>query len=89
MTVYQKELMHLLQDKFGQLSAVQLIEKLSEIGVLDCVLCKVLVVREFVNTLQRNGIKKIDAMWIASEKFACSYEYIRKCMYYYTDVGLN
>ena len=89
MTVYQKELMHLLQDKFGQLSAVQLIEKLSEIGVLVCVLCKVLVVREFVNTLQRNGIKKIDAMWIASEKFACSYEYIRKCMYYYTDVGLN
>lgn len=89
MTVYQKELMHLLQDKFGQLSAVQLIEKLSVIGVLDCILCKVLVIREFVNALQRNGVKKIDAMWIASEKFACSYEYIRKCMYYYTDVGLN
>ena len=67
----------------------QIIEKLSEIGVLDYVLCKVLVVREFVAALQRNGVKKIDAMWIASEKFACTYEYIRKCMYYYTDVGLN
>lgn len=89
MTVYQKELMHLLQNKFGQLSTVQLIEKLSEIGVLDFILCKVLVVREFVNALQRTGVKKIDAMWIASEKFACTYEYIRKCMYYYTDVGLN
>lgn len=89
MTVYQKELMHLLQDKFGRLSTVQLIEKLSEIGVLDYVLCKVLVVREFVCALQRSGVKKIDAMWIASEKFACSYEYIRKCMYYYTDVCLN
>ena len=88
MTVYQKELMHLLQDRFGKLSTVQLIEKLSEIGVLDYVLCKVLVVREFVCALQRNGVKKIDAMWIASEKFACSYEYIRKCMYYYTDVCL-
>ena len=81
--------MHLLQEKFGQLSTQQLLEKLSEIGVLDYVLCKVLVVREFVAALQRNGVKKIDAMWIASEKFACTYEYIRKCMYYYTDVGLN
>ena len=89
MTVYQKELLHLLQDKFGQLSTVQLIEKLSSIGVLDCILCKVLVIREFVAALQRSGVKKIDAMWIASEKFACSYEYIRKCMYYYTDVSLG
>ena len=89
MTIYQKELMHLLQEKFGQLSTQQLLEKLSEIGVLDYVLCKVLVVREFVAALQRNGVKKIDAMLIASEKFACTYEYIRKCMYYYTDVGLN
>lgn len=33
-------------------------------------------------------MQKMDAMWKASEKFACSYEYIRKCMYYYKDINL-
>ena len=51
-------------------------------------LCKVLKIREFVAALQKNGMKKIDAMWMASEQFACTYEYVRKCMYYYTDVNL-
>ena len=61
---------------------------LTRIGVIDITLCKVLTIREFVAALQKNGMKKIDAMWMASEQFACTYEYVRKCMYYYTDVNL-
>lgn len=56
--------------------------------MIDITLCKVLTIREFVAALQKNGMKKIDAMWMASEQFACTYEYVRKCMYYYTDVNL-
>ena len=86
MTTYQKELRRQIDAHFGQLTSAQLLDKLAEIGLLDYTLCKVLAVREFVDTLIKSGSKKIDAMWIASEKFACTYEYVRKCMYYYTDI---
>ena len=49
---------------------------------------QVLSVREYVNSLLQLGYKKIDAMWKATEIFSCSYEYIRKCMYYYKNVNL-
>lgn len=88
MTIYQKELTRMVGMRFGQLAPEQLIEKLMEIGVVDHTLCKVLAIREFVAGLQKNNVKKVDAMWFASEKFACTYEYVRKCIYYYTDINL-
>lgn len=88
MTRYQKELVRTLNTRFGELTQEQLIEKLIRIGVIDPTLCKVLSIREFVAALQKSGLKKIDAMWVASEQFACTYEYVRKCMYYYTDINL-
>ena len=88
MTRYEKELIRMIGMRFGELTPQQLVEKLTRIGVIDITLCKVLTIREFVAALQKNGMKKIDAMWMASEQFACTYEYVRKCMYYYTDVNL-
>ena len=88
MTRYVKELVDLIDKRYGNLSASQITDKLFEIGVVDHTLCKVLAVREFVNDKVKNGHKKIDAMWEAAEHFCCTYEYIRKCVYYYTDVNM-
>ena len=78
----------MLKARYGTLTAGELAGKLFEIGVLDHTLCKVLAVREYVAARVAEGRKKIDAMWEASEHFCCTYEYIRKCVYYYTDVNL-
>ena len=74
--------------RFGDLAPQQMFEKMTRIGVIDITLCKVLTIREFVAAMQKIGMIMIDAMWMASEQFACTYEYVRKCMYYYTDVNL-
>ena len=88
MTVYEKELAAIVENRCQGLSASQLLEKLISIGVVDYTRCKALAVREHVAALMREGNKKIDSMWMASERFCCSYEYIRKCIYYYKDVNL-
>lgn len=89
MTIYEKQLTEIIEKEYGNLSGGELIRKLLEIGVVDYTLCKVLAVREYVNGIMKTGGKKIDAMWEAAEKFSCSYEYIRKCMYYYTDINAH
>ena len=89
MTIYEKELIAQVNERYKKLSNAQLIEKLIEIGVVDFSRCKVLAVRGYVEMLMRQGGKKCDAMWEASVKFACTYEYVRKCMYYYKDVNFS
>ena len=71
------------------LTTGQTVEKLVALGVIDSTLCKVLAVREYVRGIMETGIRKTDAMWLATERFACSYEYVRKCMYYYTDMNVG
>lgn len=87
MTRYEKELVRMVEQRFPDLSPAQLLPKLMEMGVVDSSRCKVLAVRRHVETLMRVGGKKTDAMWAAADYFACSYEYVRKCMYYYVDVN--
>ena len=89
MTIYMKELVGMLDRRYGQMPSGELAGKLFEIGVLDHTLCKVLAVREYVAIQVKDGSKKIDAMWRAAEHFSCSYEYVRKCIYYYTDVNFE
>jgi len=89
MTLYEKQLVGLIDSRFGEMSTHDLLEKLLELGVVDYSRCKILAVRSAVNAMVKKGMKKSDAMWTASEQFACSYEYIRKCMYYYTDVNMT
>ena len=89
MTIYMKELVGMLDRRYGKMPAEEFAGKLFEIGVLDHTLCKVLAVREYVAARVRGDVKKIDAMWEAAEHFSCSYEYVRKCIYYYTDVNID
>lgn len=88
MTRYQKELARLVAERYGDLPAAGLIERLCDIGVIDHTRCKVLAVRRVVEELVGEGSGKVDAMWIAAERFCVTYEYVRKCIYYYTDVNI-
>jgi ribosomal protein L17 len=88
MTRYQKELAREVAHRYGHLSCVQLVEELCRIGVVDHTLCKVFAVRRYVDQLVKEGTGKVDAMWAATEQFCSTYEYVRKCMYYYTDINL-
>ena len=88
MTRYERELSQKIADRYGRLSAKEFLSKLFEIGVVDYTRCKALIVREYVDETNKKGNKKIDAMWIAAEHFGCSYEYVRKCIYYYKDIHL-
>lgn len=89
MTTYIKQLLAQLQEKYPHMTLEEFAKKLFELGVVDHRQCKVLAVREYVYAEVKAGAKKTDAMWQAAEHFACTYEYIRKCMYYYTDVNFN
>ena len=82
LTVYDKQLIGEVERMFP------VVERLIRMGVVDTVRCKILVVREYVNELVGRGTGKVDAMYMAAEKFCCSYEYVRKCMYYYKEVNL-
>lgn len=88
-TRYEKELQRELNDRYPDLTTNQLLELLLELGVVDFSRCKVLSIREWVYEQVRKGMKKVDAMWEASDYFSCSYEYVRKCIYYYTDINLH
>lgn len=89
MTIYVKELLERIGERYGELSGVEMAQKLFELGVVNHTLCKVLAVRDYVDERVKEGDKKIDAMWKASEQFCCSYEYARKCVYYYTDINFE
>ncbi len=88
MTRYEKELVRVIAERYGELPAVELTALLLRIGVVDHTLCKVLAVRRWVEDEVRTGTGKVDAMWLAAEHFCATYEYVRKCMYYYTDVNI-
>lgn len=88
MTIYQKELKQQIKELHPDLGYDQLLDLLFEMGVVDHTRCKVLAVRRWVEEAVRQGSRKVDAMYQAAEEFACSYEYVRKCMYYYKDVNL-
>ena len=89
LTIYEKELIRILRTRCGELTTGQTVEKLTALGVIDSTLCKVLAVREYVRDIMETGIRKTDAMWLATERLACSCEYVRKCMYYYTDMNIG
>jgi hypothetical protein len=89
MTRYEKELARILVDNYGYaIPTDQLVEELFRIGVIDHTRCKVLAVRRWVEDAVKRGSGKVDAMWLAADHFCATYEYIRKCMYYYTDVNV-
>lgn len=82
---YQK----ILAEMLNGMEPEKIIGKLMEIGVISITRMKVLAVREYCKCLAYQGIGKVDSMHLAADKFSCSFEYVRKCIYYYTDINLN
>ncbi len=89
LNIYDKQLISSVESLWPDMDTAELVEKLINIGVVDTVRCKILVVREYVEKTVSGGCGKVDAMYMAAEKFCCSYEYVRKCMYYYKDINLR
>ena len=87
-TTYQRELKQQILLNHPNCTVDELIDLLYEMGVVDQTRCKVLAVRRWVENQVKKGKGKVDTMYQAAEHFACSYEYVRKCIYYYTDVTL-
>ena len=88
LTVYDKQLIGEVERMFPDQHAGEVVERLNRKGVVDTLRSKKLLLRENVNELVGRGTGKVDAMYMAAEKFCCSYEYVRKCMYYYKEVKL-
>lgn len=88
LTRYEKELARIVAERCGEHPAQRIVEELCRLGVIDHTLCKVLAVRRWVEESIKEGRGKVDAMWMAADYFCATYEYIRKCMYYYTDVNI-
>ncbi len=88
MTRYQKELARLVAEKYGNLPAEQIVAELCTIDLIDHTLCKILVIRRWVDEAVRQGDKKTAAMWRAADHFCATYEHIRHCMYHYTDLNI-
>ena len=78
-----------MQSRAPHADGAEVVDLLFRIGVIDSTLIKVLVIREYVAELMRGGETKLNAMWRATEIFACTYEYVRKCVYYYKDINLS
>lgn len=89
LTVYDRQLIESVDRLWPGLDTAALVERLIRIGVVDPTRCKVLVVREYVDELVKEGNGKVDSMYMAAEKFCCSYEYVRKCVYYYKEINLQ
>jgi ribosomal protein L17 len=87
MTLYQKRLNELVLTQMPNTDGEKIVDRLVRLGVIDNTLLKVLVIREYVEKLVREGDSKLNAMWRATEIFACTYEYVRKCVYYYKDIN--
>jgi hypothetical protein len=87
LTRYEKELVRIIADRFPRHSPARLVEELCRMGVIDHTLCKVMAVRRWVNGAVCRGNGKVAAMHLAANHFCVTYEYVRKCMYYYKDVN--
>ncbi len=83
MTVYDKMLIEKLCPEEEEMTPQALMESLLKRNLLDQKRCRALLVRDFVDESVRKGSTKIDAMYEAADRFCCSYDSIRKYVYYY------
>ncbi len=88
LTRYEQEIARVVALRYGKLTAAKIVEQLCRMGVIDHRLCKVMAVRRWVAEAIKRGDSKVAAMWRAADYFCVSYEYVRNCMYYYTDVNI-
>ncbi len=88
LTIYDKYLIDSMVRLYPSAETAPLVEQLIRIGVVDPVRCKILLIRENVAALVKEGNGKIESMYMTAEKMCTSYEYVRKCIYYNKNINL-
>ena len=89
LTLYDRKVIDFMDRQFPGKEAGKFTEQLIRMGLVDNTKCKILMIREYVSEMVRKGSGKIDAMYSAAEEFCCSFDYVRKCIYYYKNINLN
>lgn len=89
LTIHEKAFVEAASKRLAGMDTPGVIEALVRMGVINPKMCKVAVVREYIDSLRREGRRITDAMWIAAERFALSYEFVRQCVYYHKGVNLD
>jgi hypothetical protein len=87
LNIYDKHLIESMVRLFPDAGTATLVEQLIRIGVIDHTKCKILLIRENVDAMVKEGYGKMEAMHATADKFCSSYEYVRKCMYYNKDIN--
>lgn len=81
MNVHEARELEYLYREFGQGADAALLRQLTDRGLIDMRAVERAAVRARVAELQRQGTKRVDAMYYAAEEFCCSYEKIRSIIY--------
>ena len=71
-----------LAKECGTSSARATINQLVRIGVLSPARARAWVIRQRVEEMYAMGERKTKAMEIVAQQMCCSYEHVRKCVYY-------
>ncbi len=87
LTPYNRHLIGEISKKYPSKETPSIVELLIRMGIIDERRCKILIIRDFVERRVKEGSGKVDAMCEAAEKFFCSYEFVRSCMYYYKEIN--
>lgn len=83
-----KQCKQVLKETYHDFTTEEVIDKLIENQLVDCTRVQMACMRKRVMELVEKGNKKIDSMYRVADDFCCSYENVRKAVYYYTDVKL-
>lgn len=89
LTIHEKAFVESASERLAGRSAREVIEALLRMGVINPKMCRVAVVRDCIARLRRDGERITDAMWIAAERYALSYEFVRQCVYYHKGVNMD
>ncbi|MDY3978996.1 MAG: hypothetical protein SOZ00_03150 [Tidjanibacter sp.] len=81
-TIYDRALDLAVEERCAGMTPAEMISTLREMNLLDPTRCKAFLAKEMVTALTDGGMTKIEAMYTAAEHFCCSYECIRKYVYY-------
>ncbi|MCL1943575.1 MAG: hypothetical protein FWF54_08550 [Candidatus Azobacteroides sp.] len=86
-TSIEKKFVEIYRQKHPE-SEEKTIFALMENNLIDFRTCKIALIRYFVHDCVKRGCGKREAMRLIADDMACSYEYVRKVMYYYNDINI-
>ena len=81
-TVYDRVLDCLIAERCKGMTLPAVIAAMRSMHLLDPIRCKAFLAKELVAEMVAAGMPKVDAMYVASDRLCCSYESVRKYVYY-------